>query len=352
MEINGFYSPQRILDTKDIDGNTPELFLVTSNKSAGKTTAFAKKLIDDFINKKHQFIVYYRFANEIYDGGIKFYNDVSRLFFSEYDFKQVIQGAGSYCEIKINDETAGWCLALNLADKLKRMSHFFNNAKQIFFDEFQSETNHYCPSELTKFYALHTALARGNGQQRRYLPIYMCSNPYSLLNPYFVALGISQRLKKDTKILKGHGFVLENDYIESAAKAMETSGFVKAFKSGNSVELNKYAQYSFQGVYMDDSTSLIEKLSGVSHYVMTIVYNGEMYAIRFFPQQCLFYCDDRYDDTFPLKIAFSADDINTEFVYKSAEFEKIKNLRNAFERGKFRFKNAMCKNVIINILKY
>lgn len=352
MEVNGFYSGQRVLSTRDLDGLTPELFLVTSNKSAGKTTYFANKLIADFLNEGKQFVVYYRFMNEIYDGGIKFYNDVSRMFFPEYDFKQTVLGAGSYCEISINGKPAGWCLAINSADKLKRMSHFFNSASQIFFDEFQSETNHYCPNELTKFYALHTALARGNGQQRRYLPVYMCSNPYSLLNPYFVALGISSRLKSDTKILRGHGFVLENDFISSASKAMETSGFVKAFKAGGSSEIERYSQYSFQAVYMDDNAAFVEKLGGTSHYLLTLAYNGDKYAIRFFPQQGLFYCDNKYDETFPIKIAFSAADMTSEFTYQSTEIEKLRLMRNAFERGKFRFKNVSCKDAIINFLRY
>lgn len=73
-----------------------------------------------------------------------------------------------------------------------------NDAQRMLFDEFQSETNHYASNELNKLISVHTSLARGEGEQCRYLPIFMLSNNVSLLNPYFVALGVSTRLREST----------------------------------------------------------------------------------------------------------------------------------------------------------
>lgn len=54
------------------------------------------------------------------------------------------------------------------------------------FDEFQSENNDYCPNEVQKFISVHTSVARGQGKQLRYVPVYMLSNPVTLLNPYYI----------------------------------------------------------------------------------------------------------------------------------------------------------------------
>ena len=35
-----YYDGTKLLSMKDLDGNTPEIFMVTSNRTAGKTTYF------------------------------------------------------------------------------------------------------------------------------------------------------------------------------------------------------------------------------------------------------------------------------------------------------------------------
>lgn len=66
---------------------------------------------------------------------------------------------------------------------------------KLLFDEFQSETNHYCSDEIRKFISLHTSIARGNGEQVKYVPVYMLSNAVTIINPYYVEMGITDRLK-------------------------------------------------------------------------------------------------------------------------------------------------------------
>lgn len=100
----------------------------------------------------------------------------------------------------------------------------------MFFDEFQSETNHYCNDEIRKFLSIHTSIARGNGEQIRYVPVYMCANPVSIINPYYVEMGISERLNDDTRFLRGDGFVLEQGYVESASEAQKQSGLIAHFR--------------------------------------------------------------------------------------------------------------------------
>ena len=100
-------------------------------------------------------------------------------------------------------------IALNNADSIKKYSHLFSDVKRMLFDEFQSETNHYCPDEIRKFLSVHTSVARGQGEQTRYVPVFMLSNPVSIINPYYVEMGSSERLSSDVRFLRGHGYVLE-----------------------------------------------------------------------------------------------------------------------------------------------
>lgn len=139
------------------------------------------------------------------------------------------RASGIFHELYIDDEPCGYAISLNSADQLKKYSHLFSDVERMIFDEFQSETNHYCSDEIRKFISIHTSVARGQGKQSRYVPVFMLSNPVSIINPYFVELGISERLKDDTKFLRGDGFILEQGFIETASKAQKDSGFNKAF---------------------------------------------------------------------------------------------------------------------------
>ena len=64
-------------------------------------------------------------------------------------------------------EHCGYAFALNNADSIKRYSHLFSDISHMLFDEFQSETNHYCTDEIRKFLSIHTSVARGQGEQVR-----------------------------------------------------------------------------------------------------------------------------------------------------------------------------------------
>ena len=246
-----YYDGTKLLSMKDIDGNTPEIYLCTTNRTGGKTTYFSSMLVRRFLKSKRKFALLYRFNYELDGVEDKFFKDIRNLYFSNYYMK-----SESICRGKIRRlylgtdpddpqfyEECGYAFALNDADQIKKYSHFFSDVDGILFDEFQSETNHYCGEEIQKLLSIHTSVARGKGEQRRYVPIYMLSNQVSLINPYYTELGISARLNSETKFLKGKGFVLEQGYIESASKAQQESGVFKAFSG------NDYVAYSSQNIY-------------------------------------------------------------------------------------------------------
>ena len=341
-----YYDGTKLLSLYDINGKKPEIYMCTTNRTGGKTTYFRRREINLFKKKKIKFCELYRYSYELDDIADKIFKDIGTLFFQGDELVSKRRARGIYHELFLNDEPCGYAIAINNADQIKKVSHLLTDTGHIFFDEFQSETNHYCPNEIQKLLSIHTSIARGQGQQTRYVPVVMCGNAVSLLNPYFVELGISTRLKDDTKFLRGDGFVLEQGYIQSAADAIKSSGFNRAFAK------NKYVEYSAQNVYLNDSRTFIEKPSGNSRYLATLRYDGKDYAIREFADAGIIYCDDRIDSSALYKITVTTNDHAINYVMLRKNDFFLTNMRYFFEQGCFRFKDMQCKDAVLKALSY
>jgi hypothetical protein len=341
-----YYDGAKLLSMKDINGCRPEIYMTTTNRSGGKTTYFGRLVVNRFIKSGKKFALLYRFNYELDECADKFFKDISKLFFNGSIMTSKRRASGIFHELFLDDVSCGYAISLNSADQLKKYSHLFSDIDSIIFDEFQSETNHYCGDEVKKFISIHTSIARGNGEQIRYVPVYMISNPVSLLNPYYVEMGITSRLKDETKFLKGDGFILEQGYVESASIAQKESAFNRAFAS------NEYVAYSSECVYLNDNKAFIEKPDGIGQYICTLRYMGNDYAIREFAESGMLYCDDRPDLTYKLKITVTTDDHQINYVMLKRNSFILENLRYFFERGCFRFKDLQCKEAVLKALSY
>ena len=341
-----YYNGTKLLSTKDINGNKPEIYMCTTNRTGGKTTYFGRLCVNRWNKYKEKFALLYRFNYELDECADKFYKDIGSLFFPGTVMTSKRKASGIFHELYINEIPCGYAISLNSADQIKKYSHLFSDVQRILFDEFQSETNHYCNDEVSKFISIHTSIARGQGEQIRYVPVYMLSNPVTLLNPYYIEMGIAERLKDDTKFLKGDGFVLEQGFVESASLAQKESGFNKAFSR------NKYVAYSAECLYLNDNRSFIDRPSGNGRYICTLKYNGSLYGIREFWEEGVIYCDDKADSSFRTKITVTTDDHEINYVMLKRNDIFLTSLRYYFERGCFRFKDLRCKEAVLKALSY
>lgn len=341
-----YYDGTKLLSMLDLNGNKPEIYLCTTNRTAGKTTYFARLCVNRFFDKKEKFCLVYRYNYELDDCAEKFYKDISGLFFKGTNMTSKRRAAGIFHELFIDDVACGYAVSLNSADQLKKYSHLFSDVKRMMFDEFQSETNHYCADEIRKFVSVHTSIARGQGEQIRYVPVYMCANPVSIINPYYVEMGITNRLKDDTKFLRGDGFVLEQGFVESASIAQKESGFNRAFAK------NAYVAYSSECVYLNDNKAFVEKPIGVGRYLATLRYKGTDYAIREYAESGVIYCDDRPDASFGMKLTVTTADHEINYVMLKRNSFFLTNMRYFFEQGCFRFKDLRCKEAVLKALSY
>lgn len=344
--MGNYYDGTKLLSMVDINGDKPEIYMTTTNRSAGKTTYFGRLLVRRFLRDKSKFILLYRFNYELVDCANKFFKDLQSLFFSNYEMTDQRKANGIYVELFLNEESCGYAIALNYADQLKKFSHLLSDANCILFDEFQSETGHYCPNEITKFISIHTSIARGGGEQVRYLPVYMVSNAVTLINPYYLSLGVSDRLQSDTKYLKGEGYVLEQGFYDEVATMQQSSAFNRAFKR------EKYIAYASQNIYLNDSNCMIDVMRGRNRYIVSIKYLGDWFSLKYYSEENLYYIDSSYDETFPDKIVIKANEQDDGFRYVGSSSIYFSLLKKAFECGNIRFKNQQCKALLFDMLRY
>lgn len=344
--MGNYYDGTKLLSLTDINGEKPELYICTSNRTGGKTTYFNRLVINKFLKKKQKFGLLYRFGYELDGCAEAFFKDIRNLFFKDSYLMSIPRKKGIYHDLFLNDIHCGYAICLNYADQIKKISHFFSDISHIIFDEFQSETNKYCPKEIEKFISIHTSIARGYGKMVRYLPVYMISNPITLINPYYIELNISHRLNSHTKFLRGNGFVLEQGFVKEASEAQQGSGFNKAFSK------NKYVAYSSQGIYLNDNKAFIEKMTGKNRYLMTLKFESQNYGVREYPEYGLLYCNNVADMSCKNKITVTTDDHEINYVMLKKNSLLLADLRYYFEHGCFRFKDLKCKEVILKTLSY
>lgn len=350
-----FYSNEKLLNSVDITGEKPELYIVCSRvRGPGKTFSFTSKLIDDFIETGGKFILLCRHKQEfgpIADGMMKAMLAVR--YPGSWVYEKV-QGKGQYSKVFLHrkvdgietEEHCGYCVAISSADTIKTISSTFTDAIQGYFDEFQPEHDStYIRDEVTKFLSLHVTFARGVGESRRHFPIYMSSNAISVFNPYFVALDLSPRIQDNTKFVRGDGYVFEKAENAGLAEKHASSGMSRAFKTNQSINFGDNS-------WLNDNDSCIGKTDGWGRgvYIATLVDADETrYAVKLYPDVGMYYVDTKVDINCKNVYNMSLDgDLNLPYIRTNDIF---KLLRKKFLQGQVRVRDGNIKSIIIGLFK-
>lgn len=344
--MDKYYNGGKILQMKDLNGQTPEIFMVSGNRSAGKTTYFSRKLVNMFLEKRRKFVLLYRYKYMVTHCENSFFGNL-KMFYPNCEMTGKTRQGGIYYELFLNGKSCGYALALNNPDTIKNISSMFYDVDAVLFDEFQATSDAgYCSDEISKFISVHQSMARGGGKQSRYLPVYMLSNKSSLLNPYFTAFGISDRLRSDTKFMRGTGWVLEMNKNEHAAQAQAESTFMQAFAG------SQFYAHSVDNMYLNDNIKFVERMGGNNKYMATIKFNNCEYSIREYDTPHVIYVSTGVDSNNPVKIAVTGDDHQTDYVLKQSYNYLITNLRIFYNWGLIRFQNLNCKSAFLGLISY
>ena len=94
-----YYDGTKLLSMLDINGNKPELYLCTTNRTGGKTTYFRGREINLFKKKHIKFCEIYRYNYELEDIADKIFKDIGSLFFPDDTLTSARKAKGVYHEL-------------------------------------------------------------------------------------------------------------------------------------------------------------------------------------------------------------------------------------------------------------
>jgi hypothetical protein len=339
-----YYNPDKILRMRDLEGLKPAIYIISTNRSAGKTFSFLKKVLEDFKKDGKQFGLIYRHKYEL-NSSASLFDDVQRLYPElRGTITTVSYANGLFYELIMDEKTIGWSFSMNSPDALKKHSPKFSQIEQMIFDEYQTESGKYLDKEIEKFQSLYLTIARGGGRQSRHVNVYMLGNNVTLMNPYFIKFDIHKRLKTDTKFMRGNGWVAEFGFNESASQEIRSNAFYQAFKDEG------YMAYSTENVYLSDASIFVGKISGRSKYLFTILHESTLYGVREYYDKGILYISKQPDNSCKQVITFKASDHNANTMMLSHYSYLWKNIKDAYQKGWLRFDDIQTKNDVFDIL--
>lgn len=344
-----FYTPNELLSKKDINGCNPEIYISDGIRTTGKSTSYKRLVVNRFLktcdsDHPKKFMKIVRNKNQMKDSSVGFFKNIKELFYPDLSYSEKPKASGLFYEYYINGLSAGYVVPLRAAKAIKEVSEVFVDVDSMIFDEFQPEDNFYLPGEVEKFQSIHMSVARGGGRHVRRVPVYMISNSVTLLNPYYQIFGIAERIRENTRFLRGDGWVFEFSDTISAIKAQQESAFNKAFSG------TKYQSYARERVYLNDSTALIEKPKGVGKYMVTISVDGEKISVWNYGD--IVFTRKTYDEYYPFTITTSVNDMSAHSYFVQTNSRIVSMLRTAFRSGIMRFDSLYSKNVMLKLLSY
>ena len=270
-----YFEAKPITEFKDADGKTPEILIVDGNRTGGKTTAFSRLLVEEFLNHGKKFFLVYRFKSYLKNTAETFFKDIQGLFFEGHVMTCKSNRDNGYVELFLDKKPCGYAGAVSMVSKLKLCSHVFNDVENMFFDEYQDENGVYLSGEVKRLMSLHTTIARGKGQAVRFVPLYMCSNSISVFNPYYKGLGITAKITSRTKVYRGNGFVLLRLTIKDVAEAQRESAFNRAFSSCG------YLESSIDNSFLNDDDFNVERRAFNGSVSFTFIFASDFYSVLF-----------------------------------------------------------------------
>lgn len=311
-----YYNGEKLLNMLDLNSERPEIYISTSNRSAGKTTFLTDFRCMILLQTEINLCFYIginmkqKTPQKVFQGNwfniFRGLSMVQETLVKNVCYRLLI---GESVDINDSDDTfcgtcCGYVISLSAAEQIKRCSHLMSDATKIIFDEFQSEKGTYLKNEISLLMSIHDSLARGNGEQARYLPLYLIGNLIDIYNPYYESLGITQRLTPECNYMRGDGWVLEQGFNQASSEAHEQSAFHRAFASESYTSTSKAKEYLIK-----DSQFIDKNIPNRGLYIATIHFNSTDYAIRYIEEYNIYYISTKIDPSKKIKFAATENDI-------------------------------------------
>lgn len=343
-----FYSGEVLMGKKDLNGNTPEIFFSTSNRSAGKTTFYNGYFVHDFLQNDNKFTLLYRNKYEVEGCAEAFFSDIQKIYFPGLVMKQepILKGnafrllIGYYEEDFENPEKeqfigtcCGYATSLAAANVIKTRSQQLSDTTKILFDEFQLEDGRYLNNEIKAFRSIHVSLAREIGTQSKYLPVYLIGNLVDIYNPYYESLGITQRLTPQCNYLRGNGWVVEQSFNQIAATKHSESIFENAFENDSYSAMTQNKKY-----LVEDNELINANIPNRGLYIASVRFTNTVYGIRYIEEFNIYFMSTKPDPSKRILFAATPEDVTENCVFFRSH--KMKDyMKNLLHTGRLFFEN-------------
>lgn len=314
-----YYSNQKILSYNKLFN------FIVGNRGGGKSFNAKVWAIKGYLKNKAQFIYVRRYKTEL-EHIKNYFSDVAFMF---PDVKLEVKGKMFY----INDELAGWAIALSTSQKEKSTS--YPNVDKIIFDEFiiDKTAYHYLKNEVMVFLDFYETVAR-----LRDVKVEFISNAITMMNPYFIYFKIFP--KKGSKFTKGNEWIIELYKNDEFVKTKKNTRF------GKLIDNTQYGCYNIENEFLLDNKEFIEPMKGNTKYWCTINYMGKDYGLYFGLETGYVYVTTKVNLEYPLRFCFTTSDHTPNYIMiKSIKSTKLmQNIKTAYNLNYVRFENLQCKN--------
>lgn len=319
-DINKTLSKQRLFN------------FVLGARGCGKSFAFKRKAVDNFLKRGEQFVYIRRYETELPAAEMRnFFDDIAE-YYPDTDFR-------SYNGLfRINKQVAGWYIPLSKATMLKSVP--FPNVTLIGFDEFIIEVGaiRYLPNEVRAFLECYSTISRD-----RDIPVLFLSNSISSTNPYFIYFDIKMEPGQTTKLTE----FISVEYLSLQA----FSEHMKSTKFGKLVAGTAYGEYAHENKFLLDTEDFISALPSNARYCCTFKVNTNDVGYYVDSISGLYFMSHKIDQTCPRVFALDISE-HTEFTKLALRTNQflISAIQN-FSMGTLRFTSIRIKNIVTPVLR-
>jgi hypothetical protein len=326
---------------------------VVGIRGGGKTFNSLKHCIEKFLKDGSEFIYLRRRVVDLDDscngskGSGDLFSDIrAKGYFPEHDLKVVADKSGGY-NFYCGDKVMGYGKALSTANSRRSTSK--PNVKRILFDEFLIDdtvgTNQkYLNNghEMFAFNNFYETIARG-----RDIPVMFIGNAFSMVNPYFLELGIRISNIENNKIYKGKSWTVLFWKDEEFLAEREKTQFYQATKD------SKFNEHAFGNTFYLDRKDFIKKRPVDTEHQFSLVYLDKAYGVWVDWEKGAYYVSSKGANTSrekTISMSLSDNKPNNVSIRRYRNMPFIKAFRMASENNSVFYDSQECFNQMNEIV--
>ena len=328
-----FYSYQKLLSYNAMFN------FVIGERGVGKTYGALKFIVNNWVNKKEQFIYLRRYKTELPTNIDKLFGKlIKNGEFGEHEL--TLEKHRDQAIVKVDGEVAGYCLPLSTSMILK--SNDFSEVKTIIYDEFIIEKSNYRYLQNEVHFLLEFVETVG---RLRDIRVIFLGNAVQKANPYFNYWNLDTPYNSEFKTYR-NGLILVN-YI----KNLEYRAAKRASRFGQLIDGTEYGSYAIDNKFLHENQTFIEKHDGHAKFFFIIIVNAHKIGIWSSTVNGKIYFSNKYDDKCPIIYTTNTEDHNENTtLIKARNSTFMLTIIEKYRQGLVCFENQMVKSLILPIL--